>query len=190
MGWESERDDFPRIRSPFEGSLTRLRALEEEDIPVLHEMFWDPDVTQHLTVVWPEPVSGFREWWEKRHQDEGVFLFAIETLAGEPIGACDLDVWARSRTGVVGIWVGKPFWEKGYGTDAVRTLCRFGFREANLQRIQLEVYETNPRGLRAYEKVGFKEEGRRRRAMFVGGRYVDVIGMGLLAEELVEDPPT
>jgi RimJ/RimL family protein N-acetyltransferase len=52
--------------------------------------------------------------------------------------------------------------------------------------MELHVYETNPRGRGAYEHVGFKEEGRLRRAMFVGGRYVDVIVMGLLAEELIE----
>jgi RimJ/RimL family protein N-acetyltransferase len=56
----------------------------------------------------------------------------------------------------------------------------------NLQRIGLAVYETNPRALRAYENVGFKEEGRRRRAHFVGGRHIDVIVMGLLAEEMLE----
>ena len=56
----------------------------------------------------------------------------------------------------------------------------------NLQRIGLAVYETNQRGVRAYQKIGFKEEGRRRRAHFVGGRHIDVIVMGLLAQELVE----
>ena len=71
-------------------------------------------------------------------------------------------------------------------TDAVRTLCRFGFRQMNLYRIGLSVYATNQRGVRAYEKVGFKEEGRRRSAQFVGGRFVDVIEMGLLHDELIE----
>ena len=56
----------------------------------------------------------------------------------------------------------------------------------NLQRVGLAVYETNARAVRAYEKVGFKEEGRRRRAHFIGGRHIDVIVMGLLAEDLIE----
>jgi RimJ/RimL family protein N-acetyltransferase len=57
----------------------------------------------------------------------------------------------------------------------------------NLQRVGLSVYDINPRAVRAYEKVGFKEEGRRRRAHFVDGRFVDTIVMGLLADELIED---
>lgn len=180
-------EDFQRIRSPFEGRLVRLRAVEHDDLPRINELFWEPGVTQQLLVVWPESVSGTREWWEKRRA-AGEPHFAIETLSGELVGACDLArVEGRARTAILGIWIGQPFWDKGYGTDAVRTLCRFAFREMNLQRIELGVLETNPRGKRAYEKVGFNEEGRLRRALFVGGRHVDMIVMGLLVEDQLED---
>ena len=103
------------------------------------------------------------------------------------IGACSLgQLHGDTRSGRLGIWIGKPNWGRGFGTDAVRVLCRFGFRELNLQRIGLGVYETNPRAIRAYRKVGFVEEGRRRRDHFIDGRYVDLILMGLLADELIE----
>ncbi len=179
-------DDFRRVRSPFEGELVRLRAVEEDDLSRINELFWDPEVTQYLDVVWPEPVVGTRDWWE-RSRSQGIALFAIETLPGEFIGACELAaIDARVRSAVVGIWIGRPFWGQGFGTDAVRTLARFGFQEMNLQRIRLLVQETNPRAKAAYERVGFKEEGRLRRAAFVGGRHVDLIEMGLLAENLLE----
>jgi RimJ/RimL family protein N-acetyltransferase len=107
----------------------------------------------------------------------------------EPVGVCALEsIEARSRVASVGIWLAEAHWNRGYGTDAMRTLCRFGFRQMNLQRIGLIVYENNPRAKRAYEKVGFVEEGRQRRAHFVEGRYWDAFEMGLLAEDLVEDP--
>jgi RimJ/RimL family protein N-acetyltransferase len=183
-----DRDDFKRILSPFEGSLIRLRAFEEDDIPEANALVWDPEVSQHLAGAWPEPIAGTREFWERARVTTDSGIFAIETLAGEFVGLCGLDhVSDRSRSAELGIWIGKPYWDKGYGTDAVRTLCRFTFREMNLQRMHLRVYETNPRGRRAYEKVGFKEEGRLRRSHFVDGRYVDVVVMGLLAEDLIED---
>lgn len=176
-----------QIRSPFEGRLVRLRAIEEADLPRINELVWDPEVSQHLALAWPGPLAGTRAFWDSVREHRDSPTFAIETLAGELIGLCSLDpVDARVRSAGLGIWVGRPYWGRGYGTDAVRTLCRFGFREMNLQRIGLSVYETNPRGVRAYEKVGFKEEGRRRRAHFVEGRHIDVIVMGLLAEELLE----
>lgn len=184
----ARRDEpFARIAPPLEGSLVRLRAVEEEDLARLSELVWDPEVTRHLAVVWPDGVAGTRAWWEGARADPHQVVFAIETLPGELVGACDLrDAGGRARQAGLGIFVGRPYWERGYGTDAVRTVCRFAFREMNLQRVQLDVYEINPRGRRAYEKVGFRKEGRLRRAHFVDGRSVDVIVMGLLAEELIE----
>jgi RimJ/RimL family protein N-acetyltransferase len=179
----------PERVSPFEGRSIRLRAVEASDLEWINHEFWNPNVNQFMAVPWPESLEGTRAWWEAvRHQEPGPFL--IETLhGGEPVGACSLEsIDARSRSAVLGIWVAEPHWDRGYGTDAVRTLCRFGFREMNLQRIGLSVYETNPRARRAYEKAGFREEGRLRRAHFVGGRHVDVIVMGLLAEEPASEP--
>jgi RimJ/RimL family protein N-acetyltransferase len=178
--------DFTRVRSPFEGELIRLRAVEETDLPWINREFWNPEVTQHLLMAWPEPVQGTREWLEGT-RSAGTATFLIETKAGESVGVCSLEeISSRSRVATLGIWIARPHWELGYGTDAVRTLCRFGFREMNLHRIELGVFETNPRAQAVYEKVGFRQEGRLRRAHFVGGRHIDLLVMGLLAEEATE----
>jgi RimJ/RimL family protein N-acetyltransferase len=183
-------DDFHRVPSPFEGELIRLRPFEEDDIPRVNELVWDPDVSRYLAIAWPESVAGTRAFWERTRagaESEGP-TFVIETLGAELVGLCGMfDMSRRDRQAELGIWIGKDHWDKGYGTDAVRTLCRFGFREMNLRRISLSVYDINLRGLRAYEKAGFREEGRARRAHFIDGRYCDVIRMGLLAEDLGAD---
>ena len=185
---DHDPEDLPRVRSPFEGKLVHLRAVEEDDIPAIHRMFNDPEVQRTLAVNWLEPVAGTRGWWEAVRTNPGTTAFVIESPAEELIGVCSLeDLNPATRTAALGIWIGEPFWDKGYGTDAVRTLCRFGFEEMNLQRVGLSVYDNNPRAVRVYENVGFKHEGRARRAHFIDGRHVDVIRMGLLAEELVED---
>lgn len=183
-----EHEDFTRVRPALEGRLVRLRAIEEADLRGMNEMFTDPEVLRQIeAVVFPQPVALTRQWWLGTRDDPTVFAFAIETLAGELCGACDLrQVNGRSRTAMMGLWIGLPFWNRGFGTDAVRTLCRFGFHELNLRRIGLDVLETNPPGVRAYEKVGFRVEGRLRQAHFVDGRHVDMLVMGLLAEELAE----
>lgn len=182
-------EDFARIRPPLEGRLVRLRAVEESDLPRIHDMFNDPDVLYFLeAVIFPEPHSGTRAWWEGSRNDPSTLNLAVESLAGELVGACGLSgISEARRSATLGIWIGKPYWDRGFGTDAVRALCRFAFSEMNLQRIELHVHETNPRGRRAYERVGFKEEGRLRRAHFSDGGHIDTIVMGLLAEELIED---
>jgi RimJ/RimL family protein N-acetyltransferase len=181
-------EDSKPIRSPFEGELVRLRAVEENDVAAIHGMFNDPEVQRTLAVNWLEPAAGTRRWWEGVRASTGTFAFAIVSPAGELVGVCSLeDLNAAVRSAALGIWIGKAYWDKGYGTDAVRTLCRFGFQEMNLQRIGLSVYDVNSRGVRIYEKIGFREEGRARRAHFIDGRHIDVIRMGLLAEDLIED---
>ena len=175
-------------RSALEGRLVRLRAPEESDADALNGSFGDPDVLAGLSFAFPQAKAGFVEFIRSSRGSESQVVFTIETLAGEPIGTCDLrDIAPRARTANVGIWIAKHAWAKGYGTDAMRTMCRFGIRELNLQRIELLVYETNPAAIRSYEKVGFRREGTLRRAQFQGGRYIDVLVMGLLVEEFVED---
>jgi RimJ/RimL family protein N-acetyltransferase len=180
--------DFRRIRPPLEGRLVRLRSIEPEDAGRLNPMFNDPAVLAGLTMAMPQASSGFHEWHEAvRRRDDEIELI-IETLEGEAIGACGVrGLNERNRAGNLGIWIARPYWGRGFGTDAVRTLCRFAFRHMNLQRVDLHVYANNLRGRRAYEKVGFRLEGTLRRAQFVSGEYVDELVMGLLAEELTEE---
>jgi RimJ/RimL family protein N-acetyltransferase len=172
---------------PFEGKLVRLRAREATDEPLLYSWFNDPEVTEFLTVRYP-----------LSHKQEANFLegvsapsfmhadFAIETLAGKLIGGCALEgSHPENREAILGIAIGdRSYWDGGYGTDAMRVLCRFGFEMMNLHRIQLDVYAENLRAIHVYEKIGFQVEGRRRDALFKYGTYSDVIVMGLLAGEL------
>jgi RimJ/RimL family protein N-acetyltransferase len=181
-------EDFRRVRPPLEGRLIRLRAVEPEDAARLNPLFNDPGVLAGLTFPLPQPLAGFHEWLAGVRGSDSEIEFVIETPEGEAIGGCGLrGLNDRNRTGNLGIWIGRPYWDRGYGTDAVRTLCRFAFRHMNLQRIDLHVFVTNPRARRSYEKVGFRLEGTLRKAQFVGGEYVDELVMGLLAEELVEE---
>lgn len=169
----------------FEGSLVRLRLHEPADVPVLNGLFNEPEVLEGIGPVFPQAVTGYREFVESARGQEDRIFFVIERLDdGSPIGGCGLmDMEPAVRKAVFGIWLGRSFWDAGYGTDATRTACRFGFRYLNLQRIELNVFASNPRAVRTYEKVGFAREGTRRRDGFVGGRYVDSYLMSLLAEE-------
>jgi len=115
--------------------------------------------------------------------------FAVETLAeGKLIGGSDLRTGSpEDRRAELGIAVAdKIMWEKGFGTDAMRTLCRVGFREMNLHRIELWVQAENARARHVYAKLGFREEGVRREAVFKGGRYHDMVLMSVLEGELAE----
>ncbi len=111
--------------------------------------------------------------------------FAIETKDGVHIGTVNFhQTLPEDRRASLGIMIGeKEYWSKGYGTDAMRTLLRFGFEEMNLHRIELTVHAGNERALACYRKCGFVEEVRLRQHRYAQGAYHDTLWMGILREE-------
>ncbi len=74
---------------------------------------------------------------------------------------------------------------KGYGTEAIKSVLPFVFDELKINRLQLEVYSHNLKGIRAYEKVGFVKEAVLRQSLLYNGTYSDEIIMAILREDYV-----
>ncbi|MDK1326571.1 GNAT family protein [Arthrobacter sp. zg-Y1143] len=78
---------------------------------------------------------------------------------------------------------GPEIFGQGYGTEAIRAVLNHAFDDLGLHRIELEVFEFNPRARHVYEKCGFVVEGRRRQALRWGGQWVDAVSMAVLADD-------
>ena len=88
------------------------------------------------------------------------------------------------RKAVFGVFIGEAdCWGQGYGPEVTRLVLRHSFRTLNLNRISLHVKEFNVRGIRAYEKVGFVQEGILRQDHYHDGRYHNVILVAILKDE-------
>lgn len=172
------------------GEKTRLRRVEREDIPTFVRWFNDPEVREFLTMYRPISTAEEEKWFEGQLEDKDSELFAIETADGVHIGNIGLHrINWRDRNAELGIAIGeKEYWSQGYGSDAIRTLLRFAFEEMNLHRVFLRVFEDNARGIRSYEKCGFRHEGRLREAVYRKGRYYDELWLSVLRREFVTDP--
>lgn len=174
--------------SPYEGKLIRLRAREPEDEPLLFQWFNDEEVREYLGAApYPASHASERDFIARSNPGYVNAGFAVETIAeGELIGGVDLRTGSpEDRSATLGIAIGdKRRWDGGYGTDAMRTVCRFGFATMNLHRIELTVSAENARARHVYAKVGFKEEGVLRDHRFGRGMYTDTVVMGLLEGEL------
>jgi diamine N-acetyltransferase len=177
------------------GERIRFRGVERDDIPTFVKWLNDPEVIQGILVHNPISQADEESWFERmitRPPDEHVFAIeAKESGVGAGtqtwilIGTYAFDgINWRTHSAEFGIMIGdKSYWNKGYGTEAVRLLCQHGFKTLNLNRIYLHVFETNPRAIRAYEKAGFVLEGTERQAEFKDGRFIDVLRMSLLRDE-------
>lgn len=172
----------------FRGEKIQLAAVQREYLPKYVEWLNDWETAKLLNPGIPMPLNLEDEiaWFENRKQAKDSYIFAILTLAeNQLIGNCGLhNVDLKNRKAVFGIFIGdKNFWSKGYGTDAIRTMLRFGFEELGLNLIELEVYDFNPRAIRAYEKAGFRRVGVHRQGLYRNGKFHDELLMGILREE-------
>jgi RimJ/RimL family protein N-acetyltransferase len=170
------------------GERVRLRGVRDDDLAALAK--WEMDPGRMATLSnWVVPMSeaAARERvakWSANDQDN--VGFAIESLDDSPVLVGNLGLWGarpKDRCATLGIALGREFVGRGYGTDAVRVIVGYGFREMGLHRIQLQVAPFNPAGIRAYEKAGFVEEGRHRESVLHDGRWYDEVLMSILDHE-------
>jgi diamine N-acetyltransferase len=171
------------------GQRIRFRAPERSDIPNYVTWFNDPEVRAGMLVYLPMSMADEEIWFEnmlKNPAPERPMIIEVQQQGTwAPIGACGVvDIDWRSRVGELGILIGdKRYWNQGYGTEAMQLLLLHGFETLNLNRICLQVYATNPRAIRCYEKAGFVHEGCKRQAMYKNGQYFDILLMSVLRSE-------
>lgn len=86
--------------------------------------------------------------------------------------SCGFRIWTAGGRG------------RGIGTEATRLAVDYAF-QCGVHRVELEVYDFNPRARHVYEKVGFRYEGTKRDALRFDGGWVDAHLMAILST----DPP-
>jgi UDP-4-amino-4,6-dideoxy-N-acetyl-beta-L-altrosamine N-acetyltransferase len=169
------------------GKTTRLRALERSDLPNVVQWFNDPRVRENLAMYQPVSLAREERWFEALLNSKTELVLLIEALeerGATPVGTLGLhDIDWKNRHCKVGIAITPTHWDRGYGTDAMRTALNHAFLELGLHRVELEVYTSNPRAIRSYEKLGFTSEGIRRQVRFRHGSFIDVVVMSVLSHE-------
>ncbi|MFC7308043.1 GNAT family N-acetyltransferase [Streptomyces monticola] len=182
------------------GKLVALRAMGPEDAEALWRWNHDPEVMRWMDDGYAQPLAAVRRRLEERPPNAyGNVLFAVEVREGPdgrkghegPDGGAAIGVVrlrdAEPETGCaeLDLYIGeKEYWGRGYATDALRTVCRYGFDKMRLHKIALTVVTENHAAHHIYRKVGFVEEGRLRQTFRRDGQWYDEFTMGLLQGEL------
>jgi [ribosomal protein S5]-alanine N-acetyltransferase len=79
--------------------------------------------------------------------------------------------------------VGRPYWGRGYATEAAREVMRYGFGALGLARIFATAMSRNPASIRVLEKIGMREEGVLRGHVTKWGRREDLAVLGMLDDD-------
>lgn len=167
------------------GEKCYLSPVNPDDYELYTQWLNDMEVTVSLGIV-NQVISPVKE--KEILQDmvrTGYHFAIIESEQNQLLGNCGLyKINHLDRNATFGIFIGdKNYWNLGYGEEATKLIVDFGFNILNLHNILLKVFSFNTRAIRCYEKVGFKEVGRRRQSKIIGGKYFDDVYMDILATE-------
>lgn len=163
-----------------------LAPLSAEDMPILSGWINDRDQVLFNAPYKPVHEDQHKAWFDSVQQRNDLVIFGIRRLDGNKlIGSCQLNsINQIHRSAQLQIRIGEPSERgHGYGTQAVRLLLDFAFKDLNLHRVYLHVFRTNVAAIRTYVKSGFVQEGLLRQAAYIDNKYIDVVIMGILREE-------
>ena len=184
--------NFSGRKSSEQGDLVTLHPVRPTDVPELHAAMADIEVSRLTGSVHSLAEAGHSTWnladleeiysrWAAA--DDRIVWVIVEKASGRVVGESvlnDLDPGNRSCS--FRIWISGAR-DKGLGTEATRLTMRHAFEEQGLNRVDLEVYDFNPRARRVYEQVGFIHEGVKRQALRFEDEWIDASIMSILADE-------
>ncbi len=171
------------------GEKVALGPLVRETVIALEERALNDFAT--LRSMWElAPVPATRErierWYDSATTREDAAHFLVyERASGDPIGRAgvrDIDFRNRSAEFAITIYDARHR-GKGYGTEAARLALDYAFTALGLHNVLLTAVSFNEGGLRAYQRAGFHEIGRRRECWLMGGRWYDEVYMDCIATE-------
>jgi RimJ/RimL family protein N-acetyltransferase len=139
-----------------------------------------------LTV--PHPYEdGVAEEWIASHgpaYEKGErIVFALASPSLGLIGAMGLILDLPHQRAELGYWIGQPYWNQGYATEALEAVLKFGFETLKLNKLHARHMTRNPASGRVMQKVGMWYEGRQVQHIYKWGQFEDLECYALLREQ-------
>ncbi|WP_223167614.1 GNAT family N-acetyltransferase [Nonomuraea sp. SYSU D8015] len=180
------------MKSAWVGERVRLRAMEPEDWETFHAFEEDSEATRNSWRLHPPTSAASARKWaveqSEQKADLDEFRLVIATTDDDaPVGGLNTHTVDRvNGTFAYGIAIGEPHRRRGYAADAIVILLRYMFFDRRFQKAEAGVFSSNEASLALHRRLGFVEEGRRRRSHYAGGRFEDEVLFGMTIEEFTE----
>jgi RimJ/RimL family protein N-acetyltransferase len=172
--------------------MVRLEYFTEKDFQQLIDWIKDEELlTNWAGGLFRFPLTDSSLSWyiqDTNRKDAEAYIYkAVDIETGEVIGHISLGGFSQKNRSarISRVLVGNTASRgKGYCTQMIREIVRIGFKELDLHRITLGVYEFNKSAIRCYEKAGFKVEGIHRDVLqYKEGEFWSLVEMGILEHE-------
>jgi ribosomal-protein-alanine N-acetyltransferase len=187
-GWQ-----LPEQLLTIDTKRLQLRRLSLADAAAIFDYAQDPAVSQYTCWTPHRSIDDsavFLNSVAEQYEHDRLIHWGI-VLRGEDklIGTCGFVHWhpAHARA-EIGYALARPYWRKGYMTEAVRAAIAFGFHVMMLNRIEALCMPENLASSRVLEKVGMQFEGVLREYAFVKGIYLDLKLYAILKPKPTQQP--
>lgn len=124
----------------------------------------------------------WENWYNSNKDIENNWIIDVHNRCIGSAGFHHISKEDNSATYRIGIF-DVNYHSKGIGSEVTKRLLEYGFETMKWHRIDLKVLEYNYRGIRCYEKCGFKKDGVLRESAFIEGKYYSDIIMSILDYE-------
>ena len=168
----------------------KLRPFALDDAPEVQRLAGDRDIAS-TTLNIPHPYEdGVAEQWIGTHREsfekgEEVHFAIVHGDRAFLIGAIGLIIQREHENAMLGYWVGKPYWNQGYCTEAARAVLRYGFETLGLNRIYATHFQRNPASGRVMQKIGMSPEGCQKQHVKKWDTFEDLVCYGILKKDVV-----
>lgn len=165
-----------------------LRPFTPEDADDVRRLAGDREIAD-TTLNIPHPYGeGMALEWIASHGkgfETGENLTFAMTLrvTGELVGAVSLMVRKEHARAELGYWTGRPYWGRGYCTEASREVIRYGFDEMGLNRIFATHFTRNPASGEVMKKLGMRFEGVQREHVRKTSSFEDLAVYAILRSD-------
>lgn len=141
-----------------------LRPLTRADIPALVPLADDAEVaTRTASIPYPFTRQDAEAWMEKlrRSGDRAKqIVFALERREDNAfLGALGFEVAGVGEPAVIGFWLGRAYWGRGYMAEAIRRLLAYAFEEVGVIAVRAAAFPDNLRSIRLQERLGMRRVG-------------------------------
>jgi [ribosomal protein S5]-alanine N-acetyltransferase len=166
-----------------------LRPLTLADAPDVQRLAGERDVAETTATI-PHPYpDGAAETWIATHPDryargDGVVFGITRAEDGVLLGVIGLEIKAEMQRAELGYWIGKPYWNHGYCTEAAQAVVRFAFEVLGLRRVFANHFGRNAASGRVMQKAGMRHEGTLRQHTVKWGTIDDLEAYGVLRAEV------
>ncbi|MDI3549609.1 MAG: hypothetical protein PWQ15_711 [Methanobacterium sp.] len=165
--------------SELMGEKVFLKILSPEDVGEEY-LSWmnDKEVTQFLESRWTEySLEDLKDYVKNINESSNNFIFGIflkKTCAH--IGNIKIgNINHHHGFGDLGFLIDKNYWNKGYGTEAIKLATKYAFRNLGLRKLFAGIYSNNIGSYKAFLKSGYQEVGRLKKHHRYQNTYVDQI---------------